>query len=61
MGCSVSDVTVIHGYISHVEFKENYGPELARKELVVLHERDGEHMWKKEADGWYRLQGEPSG
>lgn len=47
--------------ISHAEFKQLYGPELAKKELVVLLAHDGEGMWQKQADGWHRLQGETSG
>lgn len=45
--------------MTHVEFRQLYGPELAKKELVQLQEHDGTRMWKREADGWRRLDNQP--
>lgn len=36
------------------EFRSLY-PELAKKELVVLTEHDGDRIWARDTDGWHRL------
>jgi len=43
------------GFMTLEEFRSLYGPELAKKELVVLAEHDGERMWSRDATGWHRL------
>lgn len=47
------------GYMTQEEFTKLYGRDLARKELVTLLEHDGERMWQRQSDGWYRLSDKP--
>lgn len=47
------------GFMTLEEFTNLYGRELARKELVILQEHDGERMWQRQPDGWYRLSEAP--
>lgn len=52
--------TLQQGFMSHDEMAQQF-PGRRGLELVVLVEHDGEHMWKRERDGWYRLSDEVSG
>lgn len=45
-------------YMTGAEFGKLY-PELAKKELVVLTEHDGDWIWQRRSDGWHRLERDP--
>lgn len=53
----MSDEREHHGFMTHEEMAQHF-PGKKRLELVVLREHDGDHMWQRTPDGWYRLSNE---
>jgi hypothetical protein len=45
-------------HMTNEEFRGLY-PDLAKMELVVLTEYDGDWIWQRRADGWHRLERDP--
>jgi hypothetical protein len=45
--------------MTHQEMQQHF-PGRKRLELVTLIEHDGERMWQRESDGWYRLNDQPA-
>lgn len=46
------------GFMTHAEMRDHF-PGRPKLELVILVEHDGEHMWSKDAAGWWRLDDKP--
>jgi hypothetical protein len=47
-------------YLTFEEFKQMY-PGLASCEMVILRDHEGDRMWQRQKDGWWRLSDEAGG
>lgn len=46
-------------FMTDAEMRKHFPNSKPGLSLVTLIEHDGEHMWTRDAHGWWRLDGEP--